>query len=126
MNNITKLYWLTRLDELKDMCVTISILCVVMVLLYIILSAIVMGTDSEKGFKKYKWLRNLAIIFLPLFSITGLFIPTKNEMIFIFAGGKTMDFIQKDTSINKIPGQTTAIISNFLEKQIKELKTEKP
>ena len=38
------------------------------------------------------------------------------------AGGKTMDFIESDTSINKIPAQTTKLITNYLEQQIKEVK----
>jgi len=48
--------------------------------------------------------------------------PSKNDMILIYAGGKTMDYVQKDTSLQKIPYQTTAIISDYLDKTIKEMK----
>lgn len=54
----------------------------------------------------------------------GVFLPTQKEAIMIIAGGKTMDFIQKDTSVRKIPHQTTEFISEYLDKQIKELSKE--
>ena len=48
----------------------------------------------------------------------ALFIPSKNDVIFIIAGGKTIDFIKSDTSINKIPAQTTKLITDYLQEQI--------
>lgn len=52
-----------------------------------------------------------------------VFVPTKNEAIVIIAGGKTLDFIKQDSSLNKIPSQTTAIISQFLQNEIDTLKS---
>ena len=54
-------------------------------------------------------------------TLVSIFLPTQKEAVFIVAGGKTINFIQADTSIRKIPEQTTSIISTFLDKKIKEL-----
>lgn len=51
-----------------------------------------------------------------------IFLPTRNEVIAIYAGGKTLDFAQQDSSLAKIPAQTTEVISNYLDKMIKEEK----
>lgn len=49
------------------------------------------------------------------------FIPDKDEAILILAGGATMNYIQKDSSLSKIGPQTTLIISQYLDSKIKEL-----
>ena len=61
---------------------------------------------------------------IPVFVVSLLvacLIPTQKEAVFIIAGGKTIDWAMADTSLNKIPSQTTAIISRFLEYQEKEI-----
>jgi hypothetical protein len=74
-------------------------------------------STRKKYTSKIKW---LVIIFI--ISVFGsVFIPNKNEAIIIIAGAKTIDFIQKDESINKIPSQTTLLISKFLEDNINKL-----
>lgn len=131
MNNYEKLYWLTRLDPIHDaICVIMGLLALAIIGIMIFNTASKMEDDcygkneieSRKKMRK-KVKKNLYWV-LPLlfiFSIASVLFPTKKDAIFIVAGGKTIDFIQKDTSINKIPSQTTALVSEFLEKQIKEL-----
>ena len=53
--------------------------------------------------------------------VLATFLPSKDDMILIYAGGKAMDFVQADSSINKIPAQTTKFIKDYLDKQVKEL-----
>lgn len=55
----------------------------------------------------------------------ALLIPTKGEIIFISAGGKTIDFIKSDSSINKIPSQSTKLITDFMQDQIEKMKDKK-
>ena len=57
-----------------------------------------------------------------LFVLISVLTPTKEEAVFIVAGGKVIDFVQKDSSINKIPGQTTSILSTWLDEQLKKEK----
>lgn len=120
LNNYSQLYWLTRLDGLKAMFLTISVLSGIALGLTILFSIIMADIESEETIANVKKIRNYSILPFIISFIFATLLPTKNEMIFIYAGGKTMDFIDSDTSINKIPAQTTKIITDYLEKQIKE------
>ena len=125
MNNYLNLYLLTRLDGICGMLSTlVGVFAIILVIAFIGRLACLTDKNAEVenatkiGFK----------IFLPILIVSiilSISIPTKNEAIFIIAGGKTIDFIQNDTSICKLPAQTTAIISNYLDKQIKEIETTK-
>lgn len=133
MSNEAKIYWLTRLDGINGLFIWLSILIGFFIVL------IIFSSQASKDFDEFKTGEELKqrietrkkftskigfLTFLCIFSIlVSIFLPTKNEAILITAGGKTMDFIQNDTSINKIPSQTTAIISNFLEKQLTKCDT---
>jgi hypothetical protein len=135
MNIYWKLYLLTRLDGIIGLCVTLTIIAFLAAVVIIILNFIHADFDEfyydetlakRKNLrtvitKKLKWIIPIGFICL----IFSIMIPSKNETIFIVAGGKTIDWVQNDTSICKIPSQTTAIVSEFLDKQIKELKTPK-
>lgn len=127
MNNYWSLYLLTRLDGVNSLFTVLTIVLFVGILFLIILYGvnyieIDYSDTADKTLstirKHFKWLIPLSV----LFSLILVALPTKNDVIFIVAGGKTIDFIQNDTTINKIPAQTTILISEFLEKQIKEIK----
>jgi len=48
-------------------------------------------------------------------------LPSAKEVVFIIAGGKTIDWAMQDSSLTKMPSQSTQLTSAFLEKQINEL-----
>jgi nitrogen fixation-related uncharacterized protein len=135
MSNYTSLYWLTRLDGIN--CLIIVVSCILFLIsLGIIIWAAEHGSFEhhycdenrikERKALRAKWKRKLRWT-IPLgimFSLIAVFTPTKNEVIFIMAGGKTLDFVEQDTSINKLPAQTTKFISEYLENQINEIKKE--
>ena len=120
LNNYSQLYWLTRLDGIKGFSVTVLVICGILSIATFLWVAIEGNWMDEEKLNPLKKWRNGLFIATFVFGLISIFIPTKNEMIFIYAGGKTMDFIDSDTSINKIPAQTTKIITDYLEKQIKE------
>lgn len=128
MSNYTELYWLTRLDYINGLTLAMAIIGLAYTPICLFSCALHSDFDSyyeddsrkknrEKWTSKIKLFLTIGVIAL----LIRVLSPSKNEVIFIVAGGKTIDFIQKDTSLNKIPSQTTAIISSFLDKQIKEL-----
>lgn len=131
MNNYEKIYWLTRLDGLNSLFVVMSILSIALILLISISSLASKDFDQYYDGHRLKERINTRLKFtskikyLTLTLIVGvlgvIFLPTQKEAILIFAGGKTMDFVQKDTSIRKIPEQTTLLISTFFQKQIEEM-----
>lgn len=131
MSIYNKLYWLTRLDPMHDFFVT----CAVVLLLAA--SAALTYNLMDRGFDNFhskernddririrKLFSRFAMFFIPIgfiFILCGVFIPTEKEAIFIITGGKTIEWAQQDSSLNRIPGQTTEIISKFMESQINEL-----
>lgn len=134
MNNYSKIYWFTRLDNLNAFLIGVALFCFVLVFIwlmwaYVFSDKMFANKDEEIEIDaRRKTVTKRAKIFIPigfLFLLISAFIPTKNEVLLIMAGGKTLDFVQSDTSLSKIPSQTTSIISQFLEKQLKELKSEK-
>lgn len=131
MDNYTKIYWLTRLDGINSFFVGMSITSTVLII------GIIVGSLMAKSFNEFyrgdelksrlktieqftskvKWL----VFTFFLGTLVSIFLPTQKEAVMIVAGGKTIDFIQNDTSIKKIPEQTTLLISSFFDKQIKEM-----
>lgn len=123
MNNYSKIYWLTRLDSIQALMIVIIILSVVaLIIYYICFSTEVLDKDDAEEFNKnYGKIKKAAFYLFIIAGLVVIFLPSKDDMILIYAGGKTMDFVQKDSSINKIPAQTTKIISDYLDKTVKEL-----
>ena len=122
MNNYSSLYWLTRLDNFNTLLIITAILSAIVIFIYCLCYAMAYDGKSKQAIGTYKKHKNRAFWIGTIACILVAFIPTKNEIVFIIAGGKTMSYIQSDTSLNKIPYQTTKIISDYLAKQIKEVK----
>jgi len=126
MDNYSKIYWLTRLDYVQNIFIAIAIILGILIVANIFNAFIKMiGDCDEIYFLNSIWKKAVTIFFFSLSIIAACLTPTKTEMILIYAGGKTMDYVQKDTSLQKIPYQTTTIISDYLDKSIKELKEKK-
>ena len=131
MNNYAKIYWLTRLDGINGFFIGMAIISIVLII------GIIIGGLMSKDFDEFyhdeklksrikvreqftSKVKYLVFTFF-LGTLVSIFLPTQKEAVMIVAGGKTIDFIQQDTSIRKIPEKTTLLISSFFDKQIKEL-----
>lgn len=124
MNNYEKLYWLTRLEGIQHFSITMVIVGSIFIAARFIYKGIEYWSEDEKA-PSLPWYNHAAFWPIYILSIASLiFVPTQKEAIIIFAGGKTIDFIEQDSSITKIPAQTTSIISMFMEKQIMSLQDE--
>lgn len=139
MDIYSKLYWLTRLDAIREiggfligMGIAAIIISFLVQLFYGVARADAWDAKDDVTFlgefkamgKKLVAVKIVMIICLILGTLIYAFIPTKNEMIVILAGGKTIEYIQSDTSLNKIPYQTTEIISKYLDQKIEEMEKE--
>lgn len=134
MSNYSKIYWLTRLDYLQGIFIGlgVSVLLICAIIGFYHFVAQDTSYEREEKVKEIKAGRDRCIkrlkLLIPisvLLFIVNAFIPSKNEAILIMAGGKTLDYVQKDTSLAKVPFQTTAIISEYLDKTLKEMKEDK-
>jgi hypothetical protein len=130
MNNYQKLYWLTRLDSINGFLtwglLVFSIIIIASILYGWIADDYLMNKEQKEKLKNDLKLsvkiRNYCIYFLIIFSLIKTFLPSQKEAIFIIAGGKTIDFIEQDSSVQKIPSQATEIITRYFDKEIEELK----
>lgn len=125
MDNYSKIYWLTRLDYLQGIFIACAIVLGLLIVAHLVNHLIKIVEDAEIVILNSVFKRTITISFFCLSVIAACLTPTKNEMILIYAGGKTMNYVQSDTSLSKIPYQTTSIISEYLDKSIKELKDKK-
>lgn len=123
MDNYSKLYWLTRLDGIVAFFSAIASISGIIGLLIGVYYVIVYDKDDMDSIieNKIKSAFKTCCFAFPISLLALVFVPTKNDMIIIYAGGKTMDYVKQDTSLQKIPAQTTKIISNYLDNAIKDL-----
>lgn len=119
MSTYSQLYWLTRVDDIKCFLLVLVILFS-MASFFILLYIMIEEPDDDTWVVRKHPLRWMICI-ISICSLFLMFVPSKKDIIFIVAGGKTIDFVKSDTSITKIPAQTTAIISDFLDKQLREM-----
>ena len=50
----------------------------------------------------------------------AVFTPDTKEAVMIYAGGKTLDYVQKDTSLQKIPYKTTELIIKKMDEYLND------
>lgn len=119
------IYWLTRLDGIKDMFEGVAIACLILSVFAGVFSSPIAADDCGIEGDKLKRLRKFfrLVVCVGLFSlIANVFIPSKNEALLIIGGGKVYEYVQQDTALQKIPGATTEYIKVLLEKEISEMK----
>lgn len=131
MNNYEKIYWLTRLDEFTGLLGFIAVMCAFVLIGYGIGYLIAKDSfynsqdEADKFAEKYAKRRNLAFYILIAVLTLDVIIPSKNDAMMIIAGGATMNYIQSDSSLQKLPHQATEIISGYMDKKIDELEADK-
>ena len=123
MSNMVLIYWLTRLSSIQGLFATVAIIVTTIISAGLLMYTIMMIDSSEseqKEFKqKRKWFVNRIWIICLLWIVTILTPDTKEAML-IIAGGKTMDYVQQDTSLQKIPYKTTELILKKMDQYIDE------
>lgn len=124
MNNYEKIYWLTRLDSLHDAMVFFLISSGAGVITFIFFYPIIVDIMEGKIGNIKVYVKRLAVAFFIVLTVKS-FLPTQNEAMLIMAGGATMNYVQSDSSLNKIPYQATEIISKYMDQKISEIEKEK-
>jgi hypothetical protein len=117
------IYWLTRLSNIQGLFLTAAIIVTTIISVGLLSYTIMMvdGYESEvKELKqKRKWFVN-RIWIICLLWIVAILTPDTKEAMLIIAGGKTMDYVQQDTSLQKIPYKTTELILKKMDEYIDE------
>jgi len=81
----------------------------------------VMGEQDNKMYLVLKSKTILTRILLAISILIITFVPSKNDTITILVEGKTLNYVQQDSTLQKIPEQSTKLVYEFINKQIKEL-----
>lgn len=129
MNNTFSLYLLTRLDSLSEFTGLIAFCLFLLFAVLIVVSLVQIDTAYDEEDKKPhiasrdKYIKRLWIPIV--LSLICVFTPTTKEAMFIYAGGKTLDYVQKDTSLQKIPFKATELILHKMDEYLNDSTTTK-
>lgn len=124
MSNIALIYWLTRLSSISDFFLTLGVISAAIVGIgFLGYSMAVLDCWDDDRIAKYKVARKKFInkTWVPmLFFVLYILTPNTKEAMLIIAGGKTMGYVQKDTSLQKIPYKATELVLKKMEEYIDE------
>lgn len=118
------IYWITRLDGVNFLFTVLAVLFGIAALFAGIFgwpAAEDCGIEGDK-LKTIRKSFKTCIVIVSASLLGIVFIPTKNDAILIYAGGKAYEYIQKDSSLQKLPFQTTEYLKVVLQNEINEVK----
>ena len=124
MSNIALIYWLTRLSNISGFFLTLGVISAVIIGIGILgYSIAIVDCWNDDKIAKYKVARKKFINekWVPiLLFIFYVLTPTTKEAMLIIAGGKTLDYVQSDTSLQKIPYKATELILKKMDEYVDE------
>ena len=124
MSNIALIYWLTRLSSISDFFLTLGVISALVISIGLLgYSVAILDSyrDEEKIEYRQKRKKFFNKIWVPmLLFVLFILTPNTKEAMLIIAGGKTMDYVQSDTSLQKIPYKATELILKKMEDYIDE------
>jgi hypothetical protein len=124
MSNMALIYWLTRLSSISDLFFGLGMLSGIFIFVGVLAyTFMIMDFPSDEDEIEYKQKRKKFFnkIWVPiLFFVLHILTPNTKEAMLIIAGGKTMDYVQSDTSLQKIPYKATELILKKMEDYIDE------
>ncbi|QRQ99721.1 hypothetical protein [Dyadobacter sandarakinus] len=124
MSNYWLIYWITRLDNIQGAFAFAAFASLAAALFLFMSFMVGLDYDSESEIEtKNKWRKSFLIAGV-IFGAIAVVIPSKNDAIMIAAGGKAMDFVEQDSSLSKLPKQTTLFITKYLDGKIADMEKE--
>jgi len=132
MTNTFFIYLATRLSGIQNVSIIVAVfsgvlLCGLILYRYIELDE-TYEYDKERIQKRIainkrntKTVKNAFLISI----FFAVFTPDTKEAIMIYAGGKTLDYVQKDTSLQKIPYKATELIIKKMDQYLNDSTTTK-
>ena len=123
MSNSFWIYLITRLDIFIGLSMAFAIISALFTVLTYAWKSMEFSEDYEGD--KIKIARanktiKLSLRICIIFTVVASLLPSSKEAIMIYAGGKTMDYIQQDTSLQKIPYKATEIVIKKMDEYLNE------
>ena len=98
-------YWITRLDSVKEVAGAGGVVFIVILLMIIIIALL------EDTSKKYVWGLSLGLIMSILIAVSSLFIPTTKEYCAI----KVIPMIVNNDEIQAVPDKVLELATKWVE-----------
>lgn len=124
---MSTLYWITRLESMKDLC---SLLMTIGIVISVVVGFIMLfyyiehsPLDTEEEFNFFNKLKRAVISFTivsVLFGIAYTFIPTTKEVAFIYLTSKTTKWAENNEQVQKIPDNVLKMLNTKMEQYIEE------
>lgn len=106
---MTEIYWLTRLDAVCIVSLTVFFVCTIWGVAYILLS-----NDSIRDvITRIKWL--IVADVLALLSL--LFVPDTKDALVIYGLGSTKDWIESNEKAKEIPQKAIDALDKYLSEE---------
>ena len=129
MDNTFFIYLATRLSGIQAISVAIAIASGVMLVGLMLYRLIELDDNLVYEYKVEQITKRIEInnkkqkiarrfLFISLFF--AVFTPDTKEAVMIYAGGKTLDYVQKDTSLQKIPYKATELILKKMDQYLND------
>jgi hypothetical protein len=129
MNNTLFIYLATRLSGIQAISVCITVASCISLLALILYRLIELDDNliyeyrveqTTKRIELNNKKQKIAKRFLFISLFFAVFTPDTKEAIMIYAGGKTLDYVQKDTSLQKIPYKATELIIKKMDQYLND------
>lgn len=116
---MNEIYWITRIAQLNNILVVITILfgvCTILCSLIYIIIISTCTTDEEKenAKKSISYTKKFAFAFIFSGAIL-VFIPSKKDLVLIYGLGPTIDYIQNSDKAKQIPDKAVEALLEYLE-----------
>ena len=106
---MTEIYWLTRLDAVCIVSLTVFLVCTIWSIVYIAVAA--MDDDSIRdAIARIKWV----IITDVLALLSLLFVPDTKDALVIYGLGSTKDGIESNEKAKEIPQKAIDAVDKYL------------
>jgi hypothetical protein len=123
MNYTTLFYWLTVVDNARELFRVGMILFTTIAVIATIANLITRGNDNDSADVARSWMK-WSYPFMFLFWSLLIFTPSKKDALLIVAGGQTMNFLTTDKSAKQIPHELSSFIVTELKNMASEAKVD--
>lgn len=121
---MTEIYWITRLDAVKEGCASFTFLGLIALIIYIILRLVSSNPYFDNHWKGIYDLgmricRNFALGLL--ITVPGLlFVPSTKEALLIYGVGNTVDYLASNPTVRNLPDKAVQALSKFADEYIND------
>lgn len=125
MNEYLLLYLITRLDSLGAPCAVGIFSAFILCAASGAASISFLKDNDDEPFKilAKKVLIRSSLVLASLLALTVI-IPSKDEVMLIIAGGKTIEYIKQDKNLQSLPFKTSELVAQVLDRELEKLKEE--